>query len=486
MKKQTVRLALLAIIVVAGLFLRIWGIRAGSFAFTYDVGRDLLVVRNFVAGGKISLIGPTSGQMGIFYGPWWYWFLAVPFVLFGGNPGGIATSIALVGIAAVVVAYWWGNRRYDGYFSVAFAGILAVAPSIVAATSQIWSPDLLIPATLIIVALWSGIKKLSFVGLVTLGLLLGLLGEMEIVYGAIFLFGFFGALFFWQRSVLFSKKMIPLAAGIIGVALPRFLFELRHDFLQTHAFITMARSGIGFSFHPERIWIIVDSIRSVLPGDGLEVHLILFDFILVLFVLQWKHLAEEVRLFIRQLVTLIGVFVFFTFFLPKDFWSYYLLGLPVIYAFFVALAFPMLSRYVPKRVTILAIVLFLVILAKPLNAVSAIRNTAFVGDAAVYRNQLEVVNYLYSKAEKKNFNVIVYTPPQIDYTWRYLLWWTARRLGWGVTDATQDTLFVIIEPDPGYPLRLSHWLEQRQHDGTVVDKQLFSSGIIVETRKRTH
>ncbi len=142
---------LFILIIVLSVILRLWGIMHGSFAFTYDVGRDLLAVRDLIYQYKISLLGPTSGQMGIFYGPWWYWSLAVPFIFFQGNPTAIVSFIALSGVAAVILAFWWGRKFGDDVFAFALAGIFAVSPFFVSNTTQIWSPDLLILGIMVVV-----------------------------------------------------------------------------------------------------------------------------------------------------------------------------------------------------------------------------------------------------------------------------------------------------------------------------------------------
>src|SRR5947208_1108732 len=97
-KQKLFYYSILGIIILLGSWLRLSGIFSNSFAFTYDVGRDMLEIRNIVVNHHLTLIGQTTGIQGIFYGPWWYYILVVPFTLSGGNPQGIAFFIALTGI----------------------------------------------------------------------------------------------------------------------------------------------------------------------------------------------------------------------------------------------------------------------------------------------------------------------------------------------------------------------------------------------------
>ncbi|MBI5449245.1 hypothetical protein HY948_02900 [Candidatus Gottesmanbacteria bacterium] len=483
MKKVLFRGIVLGMLIAAASFVRLWGIYQGGFAFTYDTGRDLLAVRDLVAGGKVSLIGPTSGQMGIFYGPWWYWFLTLPFIASQGNPVGIASFIAIIGVISVIFAYWWGIAWHDDVFGFLLAAIIAIGPTFISATTQIWSPDLLVPGTLMVLLLWSNIDRLRSWGLVLLGFAAALLMEMEIVYGVLFFAGFLIAVLFWQRHIFLSKKMLFLLAGSSIVHLPRVVFELRHDLLQTRALISFVGSGLGFSFHPDRIWLLLQSITSVLPGDSLEIHFLLLDVLLVLFAISWSKFSAEKRRFLTQCSVIIGVFWAFTFFSGRDMWPYYYLGLNVLFACFVAMGFSLIKDLISYPVAVMAFLPFVVLLSQPERLAATLTEGPFVGDAAVYRNQVEVIRYIYKEAGS-DFDAIVYTPPQIDYSWRYLFWFMKKTYGWGVSDTRQDKLFVIIEPDPDYPYRLADWLAIRKNDGSFVGKKLFPSGIKVQTRRR--
>lgn len=483
MRKVLVRGVILGLLIAAAAFVRLWGIHQGGFAFTYDTGRDLLAVRDLVSGGKLSLIGPTSGQMGIFYGPWWYWFLTTPFIVSFGNPIGIASFIALVGVGAVILAYWWGIAWHDDVFGFLLAAIIAVGPAFVSATTQIWSPDLLVPGTLVVLVLWSKIDTLKPWALVLLGFAASLLMEMEIVYGVLFFAGFLLALFTWQRRIFLSRNMVFLLAGSVIVHLPRIAFELRHDFLQTRALASFVGTGLGFSFHPDRFWLLLQSITSVLPGESLEIHFLLLDVLLIIFAVAWPKFSTEKKRFLTQCGAVIGLFWLFTFFSGRDMWPYYYLGLSVVFASFVAMGFSLIKDLISYPVALMAFLPFVILLSQPDRLAATLTEGPFVGDAAVYRNQVEVVRYIYNEAGR-DFDAIVYTPPQIDYSWRYLFWFMKKTYGWGVSDTRQDKLFVIIEPDPDYPFRLADWLAIRKNDGSFVAKKLFPSGIKVQTRRR--
>ena len=79
-KKIGIEHIFLAVAVILGSYLRFQGVFTNSFAFTYDVGRDMLALWDITHFVDLPFIGPTTGLPGLFYGPWWYWLLS-PFSL---------------------------------------------------------------------------------------------------------------------------------------------------------------------------------------------------------------------------------------------------------------------------------------------------------------------------------------------------------------------------------------------------------------------
>lgn len=487
MKRKIFQLIPIAIIVGIGLVLRFWGILHGSFAFTYDVGRDLLAVRDLVYFHKLSLLGPTSGQGGFFYGPWWYWILATPFFLSGGNPTFIALFIALTGIAAVLISYWWGISFLDRTSGLFLAGLFAVAPVFISSTTQIWNPNLLILLTLLTLVFLSRINKLNFGQLVIFGFLTMLLAELELIFGAVFIIGLFLTLLLCQRHLFFSKKIIPVILGGIIVELPRVIFELRHNFLQTKVLLGIfSQHTVGHVDKLLRLKIFAEIWFGIIPNFSVVLSVILSVIIILLFIitLRQEKIIEKKK-FCLELLIIITVFFAATLFYNKDFWNYYLTGLPVLFAICLVFAFFSLREILSSKKLFALIVAYLFFLSNPQNVIAGFQNPNFIGDAAVYRNQLAAIDYVYQQAAGNDFNYIAYTPPLITHTWRYLFWWYGlKKYGHEPVQKRQERFYVIIEPDPGYEGRITAWLKVRENDGKIVKEETLPSGIMVQTRTR--
>ena len=129
-------------IILTGSWLRLMGIFSNSFAFTYDVGRDMLALFDISHFVHLPFIGATTGLPGIYYGPWWYYMLTPFFFVSGGNPQFIAFVMALVGIATVFLAYLFGKKIGGEFLGFSFAALTSVSPIMISLSSQIWNPNI--------------------------------------------------------------------------------------------------------------------------------------------------------------------------------------------------------------------------------------------------------------------------------------------------------------------------------------------------------
>src|SRR3989344_3188408 len=158
MKKIFIFFGLL-IIVIIGSWLRLSGILSNSFAFTYDVGRDMLAVENIVINHKIPLIGQTTGIEGIFYGPWWYYMLSIPFLVVSGNPQGIAFFMAIIGIITILLSYIVGKKIGGVFLGIIFSCFISFSSLMVSSSMQIWNPN---PIPFFVLLVFLILYELSF------------------------------------------------------------------------------------------------------------------------------------------------------------------------------------------------------------------------------------------------------------------------------------------------------------------------------------
>lgn len=482
---------ILFVILLFGSWLRIAGILTDSFAFTYDVGRDLLKVREIVIDHNLTLIGQTTGLAGLFYGPWWYYILVVPFLIFQGNPQGIALFIALVNIVAIFFCFFVG-KKVGGYFlGLVFAALVSFSPYMVGLGAQIWNPNispLLVALCLLLMLLvYSGRKDWRI--LLSLGFILGLTMESEIVFGSLLLVSVIAFSLITHREKISRKNFLSFAVGFLVTLLPRALFELTHGFIMTKTIIAGGNSG-SFSIPSVEsfgnvLWLTIQMFADALTRGSELFATVLIAFCLVV-VTVFRNKANKDQMFlVRFALTVFIVFLIGLSFLSHSLYGHYLIVLPMFFILLVSISLFLLQK---TQLKIISYTLFGLLVFVNLDPVVQIQNAKaplWEGNGAVYRNQIAVIDYIYKNAEQKKFNYTAYSPAVYDYTYQYLfLWYGPKQYGYAPSVKAERLLYVILEPDEEKPTRLTDWLKIRDGDGVVMQEKKIKGGIIVQTRNR--
>lgn len=496
MEKLFIFLGLL-IVVIIGSWLRLSGILSNSFAFTYDVGRDMLAVENIVVNHKITLLGPTTGVEGIFYGPWWYFILSIPFFIFSGNPQGIAFFMSIIGITAILLGYTIGKKIGGVFLGIFFSAFISFSPIVIFSSSQIWNPNLVPFLTLLVFLM---LYSLSFDSkpetskakyLLLFGLLLGLIIDMEIVFGILLFLSICISLIFIFRKRSTIKEMLFFALGLLFIFSPRIIFEVRHDFLMTKTFISTFSNGFML---PKQFYIfdaLISGLNSLfstwnatLVGQNSIVGFILIIFVFLSLLFFYKKMENIQKQFIKTILIVIIIFLIGITFFDQAVWPHYLVGIPVFYILLVSLVINT-TRIALKKTWIIFFILLVLfwININPMRVLDNIRKPLWEGNAAVYRNQIAIIDYVYNEAKGKDFKYIVYTPAVHDYTYRYLFsWYGKKKYGYIPSQKNTVLFYVILEPDYDLPFRLKDWLKDREGDGIIQKEKIVKGGITVQTR----
>lgn len=147
------RLTLLAITAIAAL-LRLPGID-GRGRFDADQGHDMRTLVAFTRDGIVPLLGPRTSVGEFHHGAFYYFLLAPASALSNGDPVAVTAFLALLGIAAVALT-WWFARAIGGSTAGAVAGLLlAVSPAAIDESTFIWNPNpIALFAVLALAAAW--------------------------------------------------------------------------------------------------------------------------------------------------------------------------------------------------------------------------------------------------------------------------------------------------------------------------------------------
>lgn len=483
-------------IIIMGLWLRIGGIITDSFPFTYDVGRDMLAVEKIILKHQFPLIGATTGLSGLFYGPWWYYILSIPFFISGGNPQFIASFMVLVGILTIILIYYFGEKIGGNFLGLILAYFVAFSPMMIGISAQIWNPNF-IPFFIVLVLFLinklfiSSKKNIPPQYFFFFGLLLGLILDLEIVFGIIFLIGIGISIFILFKEKIQLNKIFFILAGFLLVLLPRLLFELRHDFLMTRKLlgyldqIFTQDNSLSFQIHiADTLKIFKSQLDQTLFGQNPLIGsgaIILFAVILLAY---YKNFELTKKLYLKFIAIVLVCFIIILSVFPGDIWGHFLIGVPILYILLTSLVISEIKKCINASSLVIYLVL-LVLFIVYLNDVKFSINfkPSWEGDAAVYRNQIAVVNYIYKMANGKRFNYVTYTPSVHDYIYQYLLpWYGKKKYGYIASQEKEQLFFLIIEPDYARPFLIKEWLDLRNQDGRKIKEEVVKGGIIVQTR----
>ncbi len=484
---------ILYLIILVGAFLRLEGVFTNSFAFTYDVGRDMLSLWNIVYNHKITLIGATTGIQGVFYGPWWYYILVPFFILFSGSPQGIAFIIAMIGILSIFLSYYVGKKIGGGLLGISMALLTSISPTMISLSSQIWNPNIapffVLLIILVLERIYSLEQKAKLTYFFALGVLLALNIDIEILWGILFSLGVITSLLIVLKKQLTIKKIVFVLFGALVILSPRIIFELRHGFLMSKSFLaflsakTLEDKLDLYHFLENRMFTHLDEFsKSFLQVNNYLILLFLF-FIIISIFLFYKKAPQIIKDFILTFFIVLSVFYIGTLIFTHALWPHYFVGLPVIYISLLSIGLFLLSKKIGNNIfAVLILIIIFIININSLSIAQRFNTPLWEGNASVYRNQLEVIDYIYRQSNGKAFKYVAYTPPVFDYTYQYLFKWYGPKKYKYAPVVEARTAYFIIEPDLGYPDRPKWWLEARKNDGKTIKSQTLKGGIVVQTR----
>src|SRR3989338_5398892 len=406
--KKSASWIVLVLIVILFLALRLPQIWRDEFPFVFDFGRDLIWVRNMVELKRPTLIGPWGSLAGVYFGPLWYYLLAIPYIIFSGDPRGPVYLTLTANLTVLVLGFWW-LKQLDIKLGLIFAFLVAISPHNINLSTFAFHANILPLTQLLFIY---GLYRQDVRGLYLAALMTSLNFHFEPATGIFTTLTL--VLFTLLRLKQLSLKSLLITAIIFALPfLPNVVFDLRHDFLQTRAVVAyfqgQNRSLEGVLPYPERIFERLRKFTELFSASVLpNLPILVTGIILVIILITLR----KARLFSVLLFSLVIPLLGFMFLFPPELKGWYLYGFSINYFILTSL----LLRKFPVLILLPVVLL-------------AVRFTtlATFTSAATIKNQKAALDVVYTESRGQPFKFYVYTPPIYDYQYQYLTWWYGRK-----------------------------------------------------------
>lgn len=499
--KKAVFIPLLVLLIYLSIFPRITEVLNKNYLFGFDQGRDYLAVQNIVKNNKLTLIGSeigggVAGFKGIFHGPFHYYFLAIPFFLFNGDPyGGILWLFGL-GIATIVFGYYFGERFFGKFGGMLIAFLVAVSPPLTSQSRFVWNTN---PSSLFILLAFYFVYKSKNVECKNL-----LLAAFFSAFVYNFQLGIaiplsltlliFSILFLRIRRL---KAYFYLFAGFLLGFLPMILFEVRHNFMMINGFFNYLvhheETAVTMKFLElllkDHFNVFIDNFLDTFPKQTLFHPMLIFLFIFVPFFYNlFLEKDSQKRKFLIYLIML-SVVTFFVFsFLRNLMYAYYLVSLNFVYIFFFAYA--IYNSFTKKNFLLKASLSFIItvflIQAIPYSMQNFLSDYNDYGGTAKIRGKIDAIDYIYKDAKNEKFGLLTFSPPIYTYPYDYLLlWYGQKTYGYIPYQEKKKLFYLLIEKDGSKPWTYKGWIETVIKSGRVIETKTLPSGFIVQKRYKT-
>lgn len=255
-KKNPVEFVFLLLVLLVGLFLRLYKIDQ-YMLFLGDEGRDVTVVARFLKEGDLMFVGPGTSVGNMYLGPLYYYMMAPALLLANYSPVGPAVLIALLGVATIFFL-WFVVKKWtkDSVVALMVTTLYAVSPVVIIYSRSSWNPNIMpFFALLVIYSLWKVWAEKKWVWFLVTSLAFSFVTQSH--YLGLFLLPTLGL--FWLLAFIKSLKSrinhsirySLMAFGLILLlTLPLVIFDAKYNWRNFKALDTFIFSRSGdFSFH---------------------------------------------------------------------------------------------------------------------------------------------------------------------------------------------------------------------------------------------
>jgi hypothetical protein len=240
----------LGLVILAGLFLRVYG---WDKAFMWGHDHDLYswIVKDIVVNNHQRLVGQVTSVDGVFIGSFYYYLMALGYLITGMEPWGAIIITSLINLVTMVSVWWIFKTTIN--LRAGWIGLALWASSLGLAIYEKWSVPTQ-PVLLWTIWFWWVSKKIcenNKWGWIGYAILTGFvwqihIGLIPLLPIPLLVAGFVNRKSFWKLKEMVKRKWFVSFIGLaLLVNLPFVLFELKTNFSQTQSIVAATKIDKG-------------------------------------------------------------------------------------------------------------------------------------------------------------------------------------------------------------------------------------------------
>jgi len=473
-----------------GFFLRSY-LYPDNLFFGSEQGRDFKVIRDIVVSHKFTLIGSKTDIAGVFHGPIFYYLATIPFFLSHGDPYIIALFFIAIQSLTVFVIYLLA-QELTGHRRVALISAFLFTVSYGAISYSRWlsNPPLTIPISAVFFLFFLRFLKGRKWSLIGAAISYGLMGQAEFINfllvaatGSVIAFRYYKKIIILPKIFLFFSFCIALLFSVGNFV----LFDIRHEFLIIKSVFGLLSGTKGYYISLSQSFIstysmFINSSMNILGLPNVQITtLILCSIFVVLIMLIRKNhyysillswlLIPNIILIVLRHGALEQLFVFLVVGI--------LMGVSVGIDYVWRKCCPTLG---------ILLLMLLVFSNISLLRVSLFTNYRIFFQSTQpelrYKDQMDVVEYVYKRANGRKFYFQSYTIPYFwQDGWEYLFWQKGMKNNLVLPDEKHDELlYVIIQRDRSNPRFQYDWYKNTVSTWGLLQSTMTFGELTVEER----
>lgn len=389
--------------------------------FDWDQEQFSNQIWDFIKDHKPTLLGPrVTDDKGFFLAPY-FTYLLVPFYLLSRmHPIALVVFVGIVNVAFFICAWKIITKIFDQWIALGFLVLWTFNSMLMYYDGIPWWPILL---PIGIVLSWWSLYRIyhtpSYKNYALLGLILGLFIHMHFQF-VIDIF-FAGVFLICSQQKKLIKQLPQIGVSVViflSFWLPLFLFDLRHEFLNTHLIVNYF-AGNGGVVHADRwVWtaVFTNVVQPLTYIKSVQLMIVVYLLVLISTVFLFrKKSGFQKSFYLTTLIIWLLMPLIFAKYGRRPSEYYFLAIIPHMYLVITDI----LQSYAKKWSAVIVLAMAVYMIA--FNWID-MKNLLRTNSIGLYHKD-QIVQDLKRQVNNRTFNVSFDGPPNADTGFRYLIRW---------------------------------------------------------------